>query len=344
MSAPRPRPRPRARSLLGEVRTRLEGLRARSPVADHAVRAVDRYVDVEGNLLAAGVTYYGFLALFPLVAVSYGALALLARWVPALHDDIDRTLDDVLPGSVGIDDVSNTALTVGVVGLGLLLYAGVRWLALLRRALLLTRGEQPRDTVWWRAWSTAIVVLVLLGAALLASLLVSVLVGAAGSLLADLLHVQSTALIRIAGVAVALLSSWLIYLALLGVLSGRGLRRPELWRGALVGAVGFEVLKQALSAVVAAASRNVVYGAFATTVGLLVWIAYASRWTLLVAAWTSTSGPGPAGPAVPPDQEADGEQAERDRPDADPSPALGGGGGAGGGDRGRGGRDGAGGG
>ena len=37
--------------------------------------------------------------------------------------------------------------------------------------------------------------------------------------------------------------------------------------------------------VIASASRNVVYGALATTVGLLVWLAFVSRWTLLWAAW-----------------------------------------------------------
>ncbi|MCU0264491.1 MAG: YihY/virulence factor BrkB family protein [Actinomycetia bacterium] len=288
------------RGLLERTRDRLVGLRDRSPVVDRLVRSIDRYVDAEGNLLAAGVTYYGFLALFPLVAVAYGLVSLLAALVPALRDDVDEAVADYLPESVDVDSLTTAGLTVGVVGLGLLLYAGIRWLGGLRRSLVLLRGGSPRATLWWRGLLVDAVALVLLGGVLLVSVLVTVLVSAATSVVDRLLgtdSVLSVGLITVGGAAVALLTSWAFYLALLGALSGTRVPRRRLLGGALLGALGFEVLKQVLTLVVAAASRNVVYGVFATTVGLLVWISYASRWTLLVAAWTATSPQGalPAG-------------------------------------------------
>lgn len=313
------------RGLLEETRDRLAAVRDRRPAVDRLVRSIDRYVDVEGSLLAAGVTYYGFLALFPLVAVAYGLLALLTRLVPAVRDDITRAIGDSLPAALDLDTLTTAGLTVGVVGLGLLLYAGLRWLSGLRRALVLVRGGRPRAVAWWRGLLVDMVTLVLFGAVVLVSVVATVVVGTISSLAGRLLGEDSAVsllLLRAGGTAVALLASFLVYLALLGALSGGGLPRRRLLVGALVGALGFEVLKQALTLVVAGASRNVVYGVFATTVGLLVWIAYASRWTLLVAAWTAASSQRALPPGDPQDDE--GAEAAEEEQAADQADVAGG--------------------
>lgn len=303
------------RGLLEETRDRLAAVRDRRPAVDRLVRSIDRYVDVEGSLLAAGVTYYGFLALFPLVAVAYGLLALLSRLVPAVRDDITQAIGDSLPASLDLDTLTTAGLTVGVVGLGLLLYAGLRWLSGLRRALVLVRGGSPRAVAWWRGLLVDVVTLVLLGAVVLVSVAATVVVGTVSSLAGRLLGEDSAVsvlLLQAGGTAVAVLASFLVYLSLLGALSGGGLPRRRLLVGSLVGALGFEVLKQALTLIVAGASRNVVYGVFATTVGLLVWIAYVSRWTLLVAAWTAAS-PQRALPPGDPQDDEDAEAAEEEQ-------------------------------
>ena len=53
----------------------------------------------------------------------------------------------------------------------------------------------------------------------------------------------------------------------------------------MVAGLGFEVLKQLGGLIVGAASHNVVYGTFAATVGVLIWISYMSKWILFVGAW-----------------------------------------------------------
>jgi membrane protein len=61
-------------------------------------------------------------------------------------------------------------------------------------------------------------------------------------------------------------------------------------KGALSGAIGFEILTTAGSGLlVKSATHNPVYGVFAVVVGLLIWINYLSRFTLYVAAWTVTA-------------------------------------------------------
>ncbi len=57
-------------------------------------------------------------------------------------------------------------------------------------------------------------------------------------------------------------------------------------KGALLGAVGLEILKVVATWLVGRTTRNPVYGAFAVIIGLLIWINLVSRFTLFVAAWT----------------------------------------------------------
>jgi membrane protein len=65
---------------------------------------------------------------------------------------------------------------------------------------------------------------------------------------------------------------------------------------ATLGGVGFAGLTWAGSLIVAPSLANPVYGVFAVTIGLLIWITLVSRLTLLVAAWgaTAETEPGPS--------------------------------------------------
>ena len=61
-----------------------------------------------------------------------------------------------------------------------------------------------------------------------------------------------------------------------------------MWWGALIGAVGFELLKSAATLLLAGTLTNPVYASFAVLVGLLVWINLVMRLVLFSAAWTAT--------------------------------------------------------
>ena len=74
---------------------------------------------------------------------------------------------------------------------------------------------------------------------------------------------------------------WVLYRGI----PGQPLQGRRLLVTAVVAGIGFEVLKQAGGLIVAAASKNVVYGTFAATVGVLIWISYVSKWILFVGAW-----------------------------------------------------------
>jgi membrane protein len=296
-----PAPPDRPSRLLGQVRKRLEAARDSSPAADHLVRAVDRFLDVQGSLLAAGITYYAFLALFPLAAVGFGLTAVIARLVPSVDVSVKQQVADILPAGTDLSGLTSAGLVVGLIGLGVLLYAGVRWLAAMRRSLTLIWGRHPRDVPYLRGLLRDILSLALLGACVLGSLALSVLSQYATAFSSNVLGGDSglqAVIVRAAGLLVALLVDFAVVYALFWGLAGDGPDGPGRGRalvpGALIGALGFEVLKQAGAVIVSSASSNVVYGTFAVTVGLIVWIAYVSRWLLLVACWTATSGSGDA--------------------------------------------------
>ncbi len=284
--------------MLARLRQRLAAIRGSSPAADRLIRTVDRYSGAQGSLLAAGLTYYAFLALFPLAAVALGITSLISEHVPSVQSDIDAQVSDYLPSDVDLHQLASAGVVVGLVGLGVLLYAGVRWLGAVRRGLTLMWGRHPRETGYLRGLLRDVISLALLGACLLASVALSVASQFAAAVTSHLFGSDSGAqqlTVRLLGLLVALLIDFGVVLALFWGLSGTGPGRGRgLVIGAIVGALGFEVLKQAATLIIGAASKNVVYGTFAVTVGLIVWIAYVSRWILIVAAWTAV-GAEPSG-------------------------------------------------
>jgi membrane protein len=94
--------------------------------------------------------------------------------------------------------------------------------------------------------------------------------------------------LRLLSVACAIVFDAIVFLVLFSRLSGTRAPWRGIIRGALFGAVGFEVLKQIATILVGRTTANPVYGTFAVLVGLMVWINLASRFALFAAAWTAT--------------------------------------------------------
>ena len=146
--------------------------------------------------------------------------------------------------------------------------------------------------------------LALLGAAVLASIALSLVTQLATGLLSGLLGTgASSHLVRVATLVAALATDLAIGWALYHVVDDPRLRGRRLLVTAAVAGLGFEVLKQLAAVIIAAASHNVIYGTFAATVGVLIWMSYLSKWILFVGAWAlvqEIAGPQPpTGPSQP---------------------------------------------
>ncbi|WP_026118960.1 YihY/virulence factor BrkB family protein [Nocardiopsis ganjiahuensis] len=271
-------------------------LRRRHPSVDHLVRAYERYADRNGNQLAGAVTYFAFLSFFPLLALAFAVVGFLAARQVELTSYLEEGLDEVLPGlseQLPMDQIADARVGASVLGLLGLLYAGLNSVSALREAL---------HTIWLKSLKQGpnfvlrkladLLVMVGLGTALLltvaftsvmqtATVWLLSLVGLDGSLIANL-SLRGLALVIAIGVNMCL------FLLVFALLSGAGQPTRTMWRGALLGAVGFEALKTLAATLLAGTLSNPVYASFAVLVGLLVWINLVMRVVMFSAAWTAT--------------------------------------------------------
>jgi membrane protein len=285
--------------LLDRSRERLRDARARHPALDHAVRAYDRHSEVLGGQIAAAITYFGFLSFFPLLALAFAVVGYVSVVYPGARDGITHAVEQTFPsligpgsGQININDVVAAKGGAGVVGLLGLLYAGLGWVDALRDGLRRVFGTLDESLPLLRKKLSDLVVLVLLGLALLASVVVSSLATSATAYvlgkvgLADSL--AATVLLKVLAVALALLVDTAMFAILFSRLPGANLPWRQVRSGAVLAAVGFEVLKLLGTFLIGRTTHNPVYATFGVVVGLLVWINFVSKLLVFAAAWTAT--------------------------------------------------------
>ncbi|WP_236539496.1 YihY/virulence factor BrkB family protein [Spiractinospora alimapuensis] len=297
--------------------------RRASPAFDHSVRAVERYSDRNATQLAASVTYFGFLSFFPLIALAFSVLG----YVSFMHDEVREALraaiHDVLPGlgdQLPIEAIERARVGAGVIGLVGLLYSGLGAVSALREALhaiwLKSLKDGPNFVVA-KLFDTLTMVVV--GIALLASVTLTSTAQAGTHWLLDQVGFDQSIVVagvtRALGLFIAIAADTVIFLVLFRRLSGT--RRPwwMLWRGALLAAVGFELMKLLATFLLRSTLDNPVYASFAVLVGLLVWINLVTRFLLFTAAWTATQPPSDDHYSAPVRKPARSSDAETSTPD-----------------------------
>lgn len=260
----------------------------------HAWRSYERLDRVHWARLAAAITFISFLALFPLIAV--GAAVAAALLSDKQVDTIKDKLADQVPGisdQLGIDGLIANAGTVGLVAGALLLFTGVGWVGSMReclRAVWELDDVQEANPVVAKVKDA--VLLVGLGGAALATLAVSTIGSTAVGWTADLIGIPEDGaggiLLRVAALAVAVAADFLLLLYLLTLLPGVEPPRRRLVVAALLGAVGFELLKLLLGSYMREVAGKSMYGAFGVPIALLLWINFTAKLLLFCAAWTAT--------------------------------------------------------
>ncbi|MFJ5921973.1 YihY/virulence factor BrkB family protein [Kitasatospora sp. NPDC092948] len=279
----------------------LTGLPLIGPLVARALRSrpylVYRlFADVRGNRLAGAVTFFGFLALFPLLTVAL-AIALAALSDSRVHQ-LQTSIAEQLPGlsdALDLNAMVAHAGTVGLVSGALLLVSGLGWVDTMRGAVRTVWRLPDRGGNFFQVKIRDCAVLFGLGLVCLASLAASAVATTLARRLADWLGLDGGAgrwLLSGLGFLIAVGADLLLFLYLLGpfpriVAPHRG----ALLQGALIGAVGFELLKLALSSYLGSVAGRSVYGAFGVPVALLLWINFVSRLLMYCAAWTALADP-----------------------------------------------------
>jgi inner membrane protein YhjD len=290
----------RAQQIFDTARERgisvVRAARRRSRWFDHLARAYERYQDRRGDRLAAALTYFGFLSFFPLLALAYSLLGYLVGVSESARNYLVDAINSVLPGladRVPVEQIAQARTTAGVIGLVGLLVTGLGWMAALRESMREIWAKDPTgggnivvkklEDIGLLAFFGVILILsgATSGVATQATHGVLELVGLAG------VTGMGTALwVLSLGVAVGFNS--LLFLVVFTRVSGTRAPWRSIIRGALFGAVGFEILKLFAALLIGSTTRNPVYASFAVVAGLLVWIGVVSRFVLFTAAWTAT--------------------------------------------------------
>ncbi len=297
------------------VQSGVTTIRERRPFVDHFIRAFGRYQSDAGDRLAASVTYFGFLSFFPIVALAFSVAGFVVDAYPDAQRQLATQINSFLPGladKLDVTTIGQAKVATGVVGLVGLLIAGLGWIDALREAIraMWHHNVQAGNVVMKKL--VDIGVLAGLGLTLLASLAVTGVSSAAMSWFLDLVGLENNAVarigLRVVAIGLAVLVDLAVFIFLFTRLPRLATPLRRVFKGALLGAVGLEILKVVGSLLVSRTTNNPVYGAFAVVVGLLIWINLVSRFVLFTAAWTVTA---PYDTDVPPSGTADPETARK---------------------------------
>lgn len=259
----------------------------------HAYRSYETLERVHWTRLAAAITFISFLAFFPLITVgaAIGAATLSADQMRQL----EKKLAQQVPGISGQLDLSGlieNAATVGVVAGALLLFTGISWVGSLRECLraVWELEEDPGNAVKRKLKDA--VVLFGLGGVALASFAVSAFAVTAVGWTARHLGIPENgpggSLLRLAAFAAAVVADFLLLCYVLTWLPGVQPPRRSVVVAALIGAIGFELLKLLLGSYLQNVAAKSMYGAFGVPIALLLWINFTAKLTLYCAAWTAT--------------------------------------------------------
>ncbi|MEU7111421.1 YhjD/YihY/BrkB family envelope integrity protein [Streptomyces sp. NPDC046182] len=287
----------------------------------HAWRSYETLDAAHWTRLAAAITFISFLALFPLIAVAAAVGAALLSQEQL--DTIEDKVSDQVPGisdQLDIAGLVENAGTIGLVAGALLLFTGIGWIGSMRECLRAVWGidDQDEGNPVVRKGKDALV-LFGLGAVGLCSLAASWLGSTAVGWSADRVGISGEGatgiLLQAASVAVAAVAGFLVLLYLLTLLPGVHPPRRRLVVAAVIGAIGFELLKLLIGGYMRDVAGKSMYGAFGVPVALLLWINFTAKLLLFCAAWTATgSRTDPARPERPDAQEPRQDAETRQEP------------------------------
>jgi membrane protein len=304
------------------VKEKLNELGERWPWFGTVLAVQNRYGELNGNYLAASVTLTSFLALFPLLLFAIAILGFFSAGSPALAGDIVERLG--LTGqaaesiTAAIRKAEESRRAASVIGIAGLLWSGLGLVAAFQYAI---------NAAWQvkgRGWRDKLTGLLWLGGAtmlFLTSFATSAVIRLLPGFLAPL------------GIVAGLSVNLGLWLWTFKVLGSRDVGWKALVPGAIVGALGLEILKAvgAFYVPMAVSSASALYGTLGVVFATLAWLLFFGRLVVYAAVVNVVRWEGEHGtvtlqmevPNVHPEttEPVDVTRAGETRPQASPAPA-----------------------
>ena len=306
-----------ARLRTGATR-RWQALQQARPAVAHLVAAFRHYQANHGNDLAAAITYFSFLALFPLILLGVSVTGFVLASRPELQGQLFDSVSSNLPGPSGdtvrrmIQGAIDTRAGVGLLGLAGVLLAGLGWVGNLRTAIDVVWGIPASKRPYLAKKAADGLVLAGLGVGVVLSVGLT-----AGGTAASGLVLRGLGLDGVSGAGAAtwclgillgIAGSTVIFGWLMVRLPDVRVPLPIALRATLLAAAGFEVLKLIGTFYIARITGSPTGAVVGPVVGVLVWIYLVARYQLYCVAWAAT---------------ALADFAQPDRAGGEPSPAGG---------------------
>ena len=220
------------------------------------MRTQEHYGEVKASQQAGAVTYFGFLSVFPMLALAFFVVGYVAKVFPDAQDTLVDAIESMFPGMIGDGrgpapaerhrerrrPPPGSSVCVGV------LYAGLGWLSALRDALIavfeLPEREQP-NFVMGKVRDLITLVDHRRGPAGRGRVHRPRVRASRGPARLGRARAPSSAgWSRCSTIALGLLANTVLFFAMFRLLAAPDLPARAMWSGALLGAVGFEILKQ----------------------------------------------------------------------------------------------------
>jgi membrane protein len=281
---------------LQRLRDRVARMRERHEWVDHLTRAGERYFAQRGNHFAAATAFFSILTAVPLLMVAFAAASYVLWFNPDLLAELENAITASVP-SEALHSIIETAIdqrnSIGTIGLIGALWSGVWWMSNLREAVSAQWELPAPHPAALQRLLYDLRALVGLGAALAVTLSFTVLGAGFAELVLAWLGAPddglTRTLLRVVGIVLGVTANWLIFAWAITRLPRTDVALRGVRRAALLGAIGFEVLKQGATAYFEVVTGTPGGAVFGSLLGLLLLGYLVARLLLWVTAWAATA-------------------------------------------------------
>ncbi|MDO5097703.1 MAG: YhjD/YihY/BrkB family envelope integrity protein [Corynebacterium sp.] len=267
---------------------------------DHLMLMNERYTQRGGNQFAAGITYFSVLSMFPLLMLTFAAVATVLASRPDLVHDITDRLTSIFDGSLGdtVDNIISTAIDqrgamYGVGGVTAL-WSGLNWMNNLRYGVSYM-WNYPIDEGNFFKTKLADLLGLLTTVVLMIIAIGLTVVGNSGLTTSILAYVGLDdvpgifLLTRVLSLVFGLIANFMIFYWMLKKLPRGEVPVKSALAGSAIGAVVFEIFKQLGSAFFSSALTNPAGATFGPIIGVMVLFYFIWRILLYCSAWSATT-------------------------------------------------------
>ncbi len=286
-------------ALKDEATGRWQALQNRYAWLRHVLAAWQLMQRNNGNQYAAAITFFSFLALFPLLLLAVSITGFVLHAHPAAEQNLFTHITDNFPGGFGdtLSSALRTAIdqraSLGLIGLVGVLLTALGWIANLRAAIDGVWGRTPAKVGFVKGKVSNLLVLAGLGLGIVVSLALTVVGTAVTDQILDALGLDSLPgfryLVAVLGIALAVGGDMIIFWWLLIRLPQAEVARTLAIKGALLTAVGYEALKILGTYTIALAAQSKTAGPFVGIIAILIWMQLVARWVLFSCAWIAST-------------------------------------------------------